>query len=91
MNGQNTSLPPWLGLGLRIAAFLVLGTLAFATVQSKVNALDTKVEKMEANEVRHEEQMQVLRETQILLVYTVKRIAEDVKEIKEDVKEHVVE
>jgi len=87
VTGQN-QLPTWFGLALRVGGVVVAVVLGFAALQGSVNALDTRVDTIEQSTEKHEEQLHLIRETQIRVVVTLEQIRKDIAEIKVNLKEH---
>ena len=87
MNGQNTQLPAWLGLGMRVT-LVVVALIGFGfTGMSKVDAIDSRVNELEIDDEKDDKQLQLIRETQIKVVTILERLEDKMEELHEDVED----
>ena len=87
MTDQN-QLPAWFPMALRIGAVVVAVTLAFAALQGNVNAIDHRVNTLEEDDTKDDEEIKKIREIQIQIVTILERVEQKIDDIDTDLNEH---
>ena len=88
MEGQNSKMPTWIGLSLKVGGVVVACTLTFAALSAKVDATDIIAEDNKVRVEKHEERIDAMERVQIETVTILKAMQDTLVEIKEDIKNH---
>jgi len=88
VNGQNVSLPSWLGVSLRVGGVLIAGVMAFTTLQADVTATDVMANDNKDQIERHEERLDAMQMIQVEQMVILKSMKDTLEEVRDDVKEH---